>query len=138
MGKGHCQLNHDFASKSNGNYGYVQTRIFNTAQEAKSGRSAGLRPAADFRQNARIHCSSQFPDLRSELCANATGAGQTPAANGFKNDEQSNYNQCDANPQLEIRHDDAGDEQQGADDTPRDAALKTDITFKKAAHAKHY
>jgi len=66
--------------------------------------------------------------------AHPAGTSETPAANRFKNCEQTEPNQQQADPKLEIGHDNASDQQDRSDHTASHSAMKSNVTSKKPTH----
>lgn len=77
-----------------------------------------------------FNTASRFSDLRFD----AAGAGETPAAQGFVDGEQSGDDKNQSEPQHIIHEDDASDEAKRPDDTARDAPVPLDVGAKEFAH----
>ena len=63
-------------------------------------------------------------------------ADEAPAAQRFKNGEQSGRHQNDSQPEIVVHHDDARDETQCPDDTARHAPMMVDVPAEKTVHIK--
>ena len=74
----------------------------------------------------------KFPG--SQPGPNPARASETPTANRFKNTEQPAHHQHEADPQLKIRHDDPGDEQDRAEHAADQPAGEADIALEKTTH----
>lgn len=73
--------------------------------------------------------------LQSHLRADTAGAEETPAADGFEHAKEADDDERDAGPEGIVGEDNSNDEENGAGDAARDAALKADVSLKKSGHA---
>jgi hypothetical protein len=83
------------------------------------------KPAAKFFENIERISKPGFDPARSR---------QTPAARRFKQNEQPDRDQRQANPQFKIGHDDSGDEQDRSEHPAHNPALKTYIAMEETTH----
>ena len=63
-----------------------------------------------------------------------TGAHEAPAAQGFKNGEQSRHHKNQPQPEPVVHKNNARDEAKRADDPARHAAVMVDIGLEETAH----
>lgn len=74
-------------------------------------------------------------NIRSHLRADAAGAEEAPAADSFEHAEDADEDQWNRGPEGDIGEDDADDQQNGAGDAARNAALEADVSLKETGHA---
>src|SRR5690606_18514805 len=70
----------------------------------------------------------------SELGFDAARSRQAPAARRFKQNEQPDRHQRQANPKFKIGHDDSGDQQDRPEHSAHNPALKTYIAMEETTH----
>ena len=73
----------------------------------------------------------------SKFRPNPARAHEAPAAQRFKNGEQSRRHKNQAEPPHIVHDDDARDEAQRADDAARKASVAVKVGFEKPAHEKN-
>lgn len=74
----------------------------------------------------------------SNFRLDAAGAGETPAAQGFVDGEESGDNKDQPQPQHKIHEDDSGDEAKRPDDASGDTTVALDVWPEEFAHAEKF
>jgi hypothetical protein len=79
-------------------------------------------------------CGEAFKHLKSTLRFDSARPDQAPTAHRFEENEKPHTHQAQADPQVEIRHNDASDQQKSPDHAANNATLKSDISTEKTTH----